>query len=63
MVAAVEAGTRKINISTELNKTFTEAIREVLAVDEAIVDPRKYLTVSKSQLETHVVDYLLLLCS
>ena len=63
LVAAVEAGIRKINISTELNKTFTEAIREVLAVDEAIVDPRKYLTVSKSQLEAHVVDYLLLLCS
>ena len=63
LVAAVEGGIRKINISTELNKTFTEAIREVLAADQAIVDPRKYLKVSKSQLEAHVVDYLLLLCS
>ncbi|MDG2497815.1 MAG: class II fructose-bisphosphate aldolase family protein [Aquiluna sp.] len=62
LVAAVEAGIRKINISTELNKTFTESIRRSLSSDSAMVDPRKYLGQSRAELEAHVVDYLLLLC-
>lgn len=62
LVAAVQAGIRKINISTELNKTFTEATRRVLDADRALVDPRKYLSVSRAELEDHVSDYLNLLC-
>jgi fructose-bisphosphate aldolase class II len=61
-VAAVQAGIRKVNISTELNKTFTEAIRRVLESDRALVDPRRYLSVSRVELEDHVADYLRLLC-
>jgi fructose-bisphosphate aldolase class II len=62
LVAAVQAGIRKVNISTELNKTFTEAIRRVLESDRALVDPRRYLSVSRVELEDHVADYLRLLC-
>ena len=62
LVAAVQAGIRKINISTELNKTFTEATRRVLEADRVLVDPRKYLSVSRAELEEHVSDYLNLLC-
>lgn len=40
---AVSAGMTKINISTHLNGTFTRAVRDMLAVDPALVDPRKYL--------------------
>jgi fructose-bisphosphate aldolase class II len=62
LVSAVQAGIRKINISTELNRTFTEATRRVLEADKALVDPRKYLSASKAELEDHVSDYLNLLC-
>ena len=34
---------RKVNIATHLNHVFTDAIREVLASDPTLVDPRKYL--------------------
>ena len=40
---AVKAGMRKVNIATHLNHVFTDAIREVLASDPTLVDPRKYL--------------------
>ncbi|HEY1531157.1 MAG TPA: class II fructose-bisphosphate aldolase [Galbitalea sp.] len=42
--AAVLAGITKVNISTHLNGLFTGAIREVLASDPTVVDPRKYVT-------------------
>ena len=38
----IKLGLSKINLSTQLNKGFTEAARAAL-VDEKIVDPRKYL--------------------
>jgi fructose-bisphosphate aldolase class II len=43
LVRAVESGMRKINISTHINGIFSRRLREVLAADEALVDPRKYL--------------------
>jgi fructose-bisphosphate aldolase, class II len=39
---AIMAGMTKINIATQLNKAYTAAVRERLAADEALVDPRKY---------------------
>jgi len=41
--AAVRAGLTKINIATQLNKVFTAAVRERLAGDETMTDPRRYL--------------------
>ena len=45
---AVAAGMTKINISTHLNGTFTGQVREVLAADPALVDPRKYLGAART---------------
>ena len=36
------AGMTKINVATQLNKVFTGAVRESLAADPAVVDPRRY---------------------
>ncbi len=41
--AAVRAGMVKVNIGTALNIAYTGAVRERLAADERVVDPRKYL--------------------
>ncbi len=43
IVAAVTHGMVKINIATHLNKAMTAAVRESLAADDQLVDPRKYL--------------------
>ncbi|HEU0239967.1 MAG TPA: class II fructose-bisphosphate aldolase [Micromonosporaceae bacterium] len=40
---AVHAGMTKVNIATQLNKTMTKRVREELARDPAVVDPRRYL--------------------
>ena len=45
---AVAAGMTKINISTHLNGTFTAQVREALAADPALVDPRKYLGAART---------------
>ena len=39
----IAAGLCKVNVATQLNQAFTEAIRDVLHGDAEIVDPRKYL--------------------
>ncbi|KAA3661329.1 MAG: ketose-bisphosphate aldolase [Chloroflexi bacterium] len=39
----IKLGLAKVNIATQLNKTFTCAVRKVLAADSELVDPRKYL--------------------
>jgi fructose-bisphosphate aldolase class II len=44
---AVRAGMVKINISTHLNGTFTRRVREVLAADPALVDPRTYMRAAR----------------
>ena len=40
---AVRRGIVKVNTATELNKAFTHAVREHLARDAGVVDPRAYL--------------------
>lgn len=39
----IKLGLAKVNIATQLSKAFTGAVREVLASDGELVDPRKYL--------------------
>ncbi len=43
LVRAVKAGMTKINIATHLNHVFTNAVREVLAANPAMVDSRRSL--------------------
>jgi fructose-bisphosphate aldolase class II len=42
LAAAVAAGMTKINVATQLNKAFTAAVRDRLAADATLVDPRRY---------------------
>jgi fructose-bisphosphate aldolase class II len=39
----IKLGLAKINIATQLSKAFTSAVRDALATDGELVDPRKYL--------------------
>jgi fructose-bisphosphate aldolase, class II len=52
--AAVGAGLTKINIATQLNKVFTAAVRDRLAADEAVTDPRRYLAAGREAIATEV---------
>lgn len=52
MVAAIKAGMTKINVSTHLNVGFTGIVREILAADDKLVDPRKYVGPGRA----HVTD-------
>lgn len=51
---AVEAGMRKINIATHVNGVFTRAVRDALAGDATITDPRKYLGPARSAASAEV---------
>jgi fructose-bisphosphate aldolase class II len=42
LAEAVAAGMTKINVATQLNKAFTAAVRDRLAADATLVDPRRY---------------------
>ena len=50
IVAAIGAGMTKINVSTHLNRFFTEAIREYLAANPEVVDSRKYVRAGRDAL-------------
>jgi ketose-bisphosphate aldolase len=52
--AAVAAGLTKINIATQLNRVFTAAVRNRLAGDAAVTDPRRYLTAGRDALAAEV---------
>lgn len=58
LIEAIGAGIRKINLSTELNKAFTESIRETLDSDKGLVDPRKYFTPARDSVQSMVASYL-----
>jgi fructose-bisphosphate aldolase class II len=45
---AVTAGITKINVGTLLNVHFTGAVRAHLGSDDAVTDPRKYLTPART---------------
>ncbi|MFC1405142.1 MULTISPECIES: class II fructose-bisphosphate aldolase [Streptacidiphilus] len=58
MAAAVTAGMRKVNISTHLNRLYTEAVREALAADPALVDPRRWLGPARDAVAAEVARLL-----
>jgi fructose-bisphosphate aldolase class II len=61
LAAAVRAGMTKVNISTHLNGLFTAAVREALAADPALVDPRKYIAPGRDTVSVEVQRLLTLL--
>jgi fructose-bisphosphate aldolase class II len=54
LAAAVRAGLTKINIATQLNKTFTAAVRDSLASDPLLADPRRYLRAGRAAVAAEV---------
>lgn len=61
LAAAVRAGMVKINIGTALNIAFTGAVRTVLAGDEKLVDPRRYLAPARDAMTDAVAHFLTVL--
>lgn len=61
LVRAIMAGMTKINIATQLNKVFTAAVRERLAADESLVDPRKYGAAGRDAVAVEVARMLTVL--
>ncbi|MET4923101.1 class II fructose-bisphosphate aldolase family protein [Streptomyces sp. PSRA5] len=61
LVAAVDAGMRKINISTHLNGVFTAEVRDRLAARRTTVDPRRYLGPGRDAMTQEVARLLRLL--
>lgn len=58
LTRAVRAGMTKINIATQLNKTFTAAVREYLAEHPDVVDTRKYFSPARTAVTTEVTRLL-----
>ncbi|MGB3440682.1 MAG: class II fructose-bisphosphate aldolase [Actinophytocola sp.] len=58
---AVEAGMTKVNIATQLNKTFTTAVRMYLEAYPSVVDTRKYLGAGRDAVTAEVARLLALL--
>lgn len=61
LVAAIAAGMRKINISTQLNKVFTAGVRERLEGDPRLVDSRTYLGDGRTAMAAEVARLITLL--
>ena len=59
--AAIRAGMRKINIGTHLNVVLTRVIRDELARDPAVVDPRTYLRPARDAVAAEVARLLTLI--
>ncbi|RXR27308.1 class II fructose-bisphosphate aldolase [Oerskovia turbata] len=58
---AVKEGMTKINISTHLNNTLTQALRAYLDEHPTVVDPRKYLGAGRDAMRDEVVRLLAVL--
>jgi fructose-bisphosphate aldolase class II len=58
LAAAIGAGMTKINIATQLNKVFTAAIRDRLAADTSLVDPRRYVSAGRDAIAAEVTRLL-----
>ena len=54
LAAAVAAGIRKVNIGTALNVVATAAVRQALAADAALVDPRPHERVARQAIAGEV---------
>lgn len=53
---AISRGTAKINVNTECQQAFTAKVREVLANDTKVYDPRKYLGPGKEAIKQVVLE-------
>jgi fructose-bisphosphate aldolase class II len=58
LAAAVAAGMTKVNVATQLNKVFTDAVRRRLAGDVELVDPRKYGSAGREAIAAEVTRLL-----
>ncbi len=63
LLEAVAAGMTKVNIATQLNKTFTAAVREHLGEHATEVDPRRYLGAGRSAMADEASRLLALLAT
>lgn len=61
LVAAAKVGMAKVNIATRLNQVMTAVVRQVLAADPGITDPRKYLGPGRDAVAAEVALLLRLL--
>jgi len=61
LVRAVAQGMAKVNVATQLNKVMTAAVRDALARDESLVDPRKYVGPGRDAIAAEAERLLLLL--
>ncbi|GAA1229377.1 class II fructose-bisphosphate aldolase [Kitasatospora nipponensis] len=61
LARAVAAGMTKVNISTHLNKTFTQAVRGYLDAHAEVADTRKYLGPAREAVAAEVARLLLVL--
>ncbi|MDF2946724.1 MAG: fructose-bisphosphate aldolase [Bacillales bacterium] len=52
---AISCGTSKINVNTENQIVFTKVVRETLANDSKMYDPRKFLTPGRDAVQATVV--------
>jgi fructose-bisphosphate aldolase, class II len=55
---AASAGIRKVNIGTEFNSVFSDAIRNHMQKKPEVTDPRKYLGEGRQQMTAKAVEYL-----
>ncbi|MFE4465690.1 ketose-bisphosphate aldolase [Oerskovia sp. NPDC056781] len=61
LTRAVKEGMTKINVSTHLNNTLTQALRAYLDEHPSVVDPRKYLGAGRDAMRDEVVRLLAVL--
>jgi fructose-bisphosphate aldolase, class II len=61
LAAAVQAGLTKVNMATQLNKVFTGAVRDRLAAEPVLVDPRRYLRAGRDAVTAEVARLLTVL--
>lgn len=52
---SISLGTAKINVNTECQISFTKAVREALAADGEVYDPRKYIGPGREAIKATVV--------
>ncbi len=58
LARAVARGIVKVNVGTQLNKAFTAAVRDYLAGNPDVVDPRKYLEPGRAAMAAEVARLL-----
>ncbi|WP_042348032.1 class II fructose-1,6-bisphosphate aldolase [Bacillus massiliigorillae] len=53
---SISLGTSKINVNTENQMAFTKKVREILANDNNVYDPRKYIQPGRDAIKTTVIN-------